>query len=47
MKKQRGEVVIATVVVILVAAFVGLIAANGGKTKTAEAESQTQVAEAK
>ena len=46
-RNQKGEVVIATVIVLLTAAFVGLIAANGGKTKTAEAEQTTIVAEAK
>ena len=46
-RNQKGEVVIATVVVMLVAVFAGLIAANGGKTKTAEAEQTTVVAEAK
>lgn len=47
MKKQRGEVVLATVIVMLTAVFVGLVAAGSGPSKSAEAPHASQVAEAK
>lgn len=45
MKRNKGEVAIATVIVILLGMF-GVLATNGGKTKTAQADT-VQVAEAK
>ena len=46
MKRNKGEVVIATVVVLLVSAFCGLIYAGSGPSKSADAGT-VQVAEAK
>lgn len=47
MRKQKGEVILATVVVLLVTAFVGLVSAGSGSSKSAEAEQSVTVAQAK
>lgn len=46
-RNQKGEVILATVVVLLVSAFVGLVSASQGSSKSAEVEQATKVAEAK
>ena len=46
MKRIKGEVALATVIVLLVASFVGLVSASKGSAKSAQAEAVT-VAEAK